>query len=234
MAALLACLVGSAKFAPVAPVAELDNTTFDSRSASEVVTYSTQSPTYLETDSTTTLSQSTSEADWQSEAYSTPSQYDVDIATTGPNHHRIDPDRSRWNHANYVLSETEYQQLLQRLQREAEESVMGNPGNYVDRDVSLDEIIRLIEISEAMNQTDAPAAGIQTISDLERSSTNHVHTEFSGSTPSPQAITQTARECAICLETIESYDRLLELKCNHEFHHNCIVYWYLNVSILDL
>lgn len=165
----------------------------------------------------------------------------TEVAQTTTTRWQAQPE-TRWNHADYVLSETEYQQLLDRLQREAQDSVLANPGNYVDRDVDIEEIIRLIEISDANNRssttetaenlrlvsTDEPGEALEITGQLETSSTNPVDLD------SQDARIQSTRECPICLEPIEPDDILVDLKCNHQFHSECIVHWSQQVSVLAL
>ena len=32
--------------------------------------------------------------------------------------------------------------------------------------------------------------------------------------------------CAICLEALEKYNRVIRLRCTHEFHDTCLVHWH--------
>lgn len=152
---------------------------------------------------------------------------------------------TRFDHANYVLSEREYLQLLERLQREAQESVLANPGNYVDADLGIEEINRLIEQAETNthNQVVSPnGATLQTTGSLETSSTSPVNLDSSNlasinsissrNSFSAPTTTQPTRECPICLETIDPGDSTLELRCRHQFHSHCIYTWARNVSAL--
>lgn len=168
------------------------------------------------------------------------------------------PERNRrWNHADYVLSESEYQQLLERLQRDAEESVSADPRNYVDTDMSIEEIIRLIEASNTTfstldgNTTDAPASLVSTTQPTSDGPDNSTTlqtfgeltvsvTELPNLDPAIRtdpirtrgsATTDASIECSICLDTIEKDAAFVELKCEHPFHYNCIVHWARHVSV---
>lgn len=156
--------------------------------------------------------------------------------------------------SDYVLSEQDYQQLLDRLQREANDSIASDPRNYLDGDLPIDEIVRMIEVhSTTANPITINDASMDSLIRGQIISTERVpdlttKDELSAenlvspprnypppersevSTMSDKADTTTAKpECPICLEPIDI--RPSETTpCAHKFHSDCLRTWNTVVS----
>ena len=105
------------------------------------------------------------------------------------------------------LDDAEFDNLLLRLRRESEESIL-NPRNFVSDNADLEQILALIE----SGPSSAAKLGGQSAG--------------SGSTGGQQ----TEVECPICYEELAK-ERTLRPICGHAFHERCLVSWQRYVGI---
>lgn len=129
---------------------------------------------------------------------------------------RLRPDeQNNWS-AWAVGSEAELHRIIDLIQqREASENNGWklDPKNYIDKDVDLNYIIKLIETQNSI------------LNDGDDDKVNGHKLETS---ENPNELTE--HECSICYEQIDKC-RLLMSKCQHPVHKDCAEKWSISVSI---
>lgn len=152
---------------------------------------------------------------------------------------------------DYVVSDYEYQQLLDRLYRESYNAVTQDSRDYLDENISVEEVVRIIEegsvtatpeivtttTNAAVNDTTTKLPNLfptreteRKLLELERPNQIRPTSDKVTTNSQPLEITTTKPECPICLESLDS--KLSEITpCAHKFHKDCLKTWlHLTVS----
>jgi len=125
--------------------------------------------------------------------------------------------RPNHSHGDFVVSDDEYNAILERLQRETYDSIAGDPRNYVAENLQDEELARLIEQIEQPSEVTIPSESTEEASFSESASESSTNDQ--------------ADECPICLE--EAGFREIILDCGHKFHPECILRWLKEVSFIS-
>lgn len=136
------------------------------------------------------------------------------------------------NNGDLIIDEEEYQNLLERLRKEAQESIKNNPSNYVSDDTDLDEILQLIGLNneEIENFSSSSSTTSGPSSSRARPSRSSIRNRqvLQTTTATPQP---TPDDCPICLEAMDPQrGREDTLECGHRMHNNCLYKWHYRVG----
>lgn len=126
------------------------------------------------------------------------------------------------------LSDQDLENYLQRLRDEINSSIGKNPQNYVSDDVSVEDLVKLIQNEQLMNNHPPHQANDQVaLEDYESpESSNRLSSTITTTTATTTTFStdEEPLDCPICLDPLRDKPEGI-LECLHRFHKICIEKW---------